>query len=1078
MKYFIQNIKVLPLSLVAPVVLGSMILVSQSTFGQQKKASGKGATTVVVPKTHSSFNTEIEGVVLDAITKKPVLGARVFYKDLASSIAKEDGTFKIKLPNSKVILSVEAPGFKSYEVAVAGRKSIQLVMQAFDGIENTSVMPTGVVSEYYRTDAASSLSLPDSWTAITESPDTYLQGRVAGLNVTRHSGTQNSGAFMALRGLNSLQGTNKPLIVVDGVIYDASIYGISTINNYFENPLSYIDPRDISDITVLKDASAATLYGTKGANGVILITTSRAKELGTKIDFALYGGMNLAPSNLPVMNAANYRTYLNDLMVSQGLSNTQIQAMDFMNDNKATNSNYFNTHNETDWQKKIFSANPLKNMYLRITGGDNIAKYALSMNYLGSKNSLSGSGTEKYSTRFNADLNLSRRLTGAANLSFSYNEADAKDGSLALKTNPMYLALVKAPFLSDYERNTEGVTSPRFTDSDPFNIGNPVVAAQNTKGANRAYRFQGIIDFKYKLSSIFDLGTNLAITFDKITENHFTPDYGLVPDTLKNVLASKQASAQAKKIFNLYNETYLSFNKNYNHLHDLSGRTGLRFIRSVSEQDVLYSYNAAIDEITSVQNTSPLYNNILGGNGSYNWLNTYLNLNYAYAGKYFVSFNAALDGSSRFGKSIESSETVKIGSSSFALMPSITAAWVVSSEKFMANKGLDLLKLRISTGRVGNDDIGNYNFQKYYTAQSLLGNQGIVQSSVANPALKWETVNKFNVGVDLVTFKQRLSLTVDLFNNKTTDMLVMSNAPTTSGLNYLLTNEGAMSTSGVDATLNVKLISKANFSWDLGATIAKASTKVAQLPSAYANSVSPYNGASYLTSVGQAPNLFYGAVAQGVYASDADATQAGLTTLQANGTYKAFKGGDVRFVDVNGDKVIDDKDNQIIGNPNPNFYGGISNRLTYKNWSLDALVSFVSGNDVYNYTRRRLESGSGYENQSNALVGRWRGQGQIADIPRVTYGDPVQNSRFSSRWIEDGSYARLRTVTLAYNFNLNKDFLRYVTVYVTGNNLVTLTKYLGYDPEFSATNTAIGQGVDNMLEPIQKSFYLGIKFGL
>jgi outer membrane receptor protein involved in Fe transport len=382
----------------------------------------------------------------------------------------------------------------------------------------------------------------------------------------------------------------------------------------------------------------------------------------------------------------------------------------------------------------------------------------------------------------------------------------------------------------------------------------------------------------------------------------------------------------------------------------------------------LYSYNSAIDEITSVQNSSPLYNNILGGNGSYNWLNTYLNLNYAYAGKYFVSVNAALDGSSRFGKAIESSEAVKIGTTPFALMPSVTAAWVVSSEKFMANKGIDLLKFRVSTGRVGNDDVGNYNFQKYYTAQSLLGNQGIVQSSVANPALKWETVNKFNVGVDLVTFKQRLSLTVDLFNNKTTDMLVMSKAPAASGLNYLLTNEGAMSTSGLEATLTVKLINKANLKWDLGATIAKLSTTVDQLPSAYANAISPYSGASYLTSVGQAPNLFYGAVAKGVYASDADATQEGLNTLQANGTYKAFKGGDVRFVDVNGDKVIDEKDNQVIGNPNPNFYGGINNRVTYKNWSLDALISFVSGNDVYNYTRRKLESGASYENKSNALI--------------------------------------------------------------------------------------------------------------
>lgn len=1091
MKYFIQNIRVLPQTYIASVLMGGMLLFGQATNAQQKKATknveGNTPSTRQKKVTKVSASSkaiqnvlleQVEGIVVSSSTQKPVSGVRVFYKDLSSSITKEDGTFKLKIPNNQVVIGVEGSGYKSYDVAVKGQKTLRLVVSDFDGVDNTYKLPTKTVSEYYRTDAAGTASLPDSWSAITETPDTYLQGRIAGLQAIRHSGTANAGAFMTIRGYNSIQANNRPLVVMDGVIYDAAVYGESTINNFFDNPFSYIDPRDITNVTVLKDASAAALYGTKAANGVILITTSRAQELGTKIDFSMYGGVNVAPTSLPVMNATNFRTYLNDLMVSAGLSNAQIQAQEYMNDSPSSPTYYAN-HNETDWQKKIYAARPLANMYLRITGGDNIAKYALSMNYLSNKNSLEGSTLEKYSTRFNADLNLTRRLTAAANLSFGYNESDNRDLGLALKTNPIYLSLTKSPFLTDKERSIEGVFSPRFTDSDIFNVGNPAVASQNVIGANRSYRFQGILDFKYKLSSALNLGSNIAVTFDKTTENHFIPSYGLVPDTLSNILAERTASALAKKVFNLYTETYLSFAKTFGHKHDFTGRTGLRFIRSSAEQDMVFSYNAAIDEITFVQRTSPLYNQIKGGIGSYNWLNTYLTLNYGYAGKYFVSLNAALDGSSRFGKQIESSEAVKIGNTSFALMPSATVAWVVSSEKFMANTGIDLLKLRASAGRVGNDDIGNYASQKYFTGQNLLGSQGLVVANVANPGLKWETVTKLNAGLDFVALKQRLSLSVDLFNHKTTDMLVYSKAPSVSGLtSYLLTNEGGMSTSGIDVTLNLNLINKQQLKWDLGLTLAKSETTVDKLPENFVAPAATFTGGSYLTTVGQAPNVFYGVVAKGVYATDGEAAQDGLSSLQANGSYKSFKGGDVRFVDVNGDKIIDEKDNQIIGNPNPDFYGGLNNRISYKNWSLDALVSFVYGNDVYNYTRRKLESGSSYENQTNALVNRWRTQGQMTDIPRVTYGDPLQNSRFSSRWIEDGSYVRLRKMTLAYNFNLNKEYLKYLTIYATANNLVTLTNYLGFDPEFSSTNSLYGQGVDNMLEPMQKSFHLGIKLGL
>lgn len=1068
MKYFIQQyIPTIPKATLATLAICGITLQASVATAQTKPSE--------VVKVQVKYTTEIKGVVISAATKKPVLGARIFYKNMTSSITDEDGTFKLTIPSNGVSVNVECPGYQSIEIPVAKRSNVKIVLQDQTGIDNTYTLPTGVTNINRLVGAASSVSVPDAWTKMIESSDSYLQGKVAGLNVVRHSGTTNIGSFYTLRGLSSLQGTNRPLIVVDNVIYDAGIYGNSLSNNFIDNPLGYIDVRDISNITVLKDASASALFGTKAANGVIMITTSRAKELGTKIDFALTGGVNVAPTNLPVMNAANYRSYLGDVLSSAGYSSAQIEALPYMNDSKS-NADYYTYHNETDWQRKVFANNPLTNMYMRITGGDDIARYALSVNYLSNKTGLVGSTLEKYSTRFNADMNLSRRLTASANLSFAYNEAETKDLGFANKTNPIFLSLVKAPFLTDYRVSNQGVFSPDYADEDVFLVGNPSVATNKTIGGNKGYRFFGVLDFQFALTNSLKAGTNIAVTFDKVKENRFIPGYGLVSDTLKNTLAINQLSSQTKRLFNISNETYLAFNKTFKNVHEVSARAGFRFINSRVEQDKVLAYNSATDQLISVGNGSVLYNNIQGGIGTYNWFNTYLNVNYAFSDKYFLSVNTALDASSRFGK--EATGATKIGETPFASSSSVSAAWLVSSEKFLADGPFDLLKLRYSTGFVGNDDIGNYTYKQYYVGQNLLGLQGIVRGNIANPTLKWERISKQNIGFDLAILNERVGLSVDWFTNKTTDMLIAEQLPTVLGLGYVMTNNAAMSTKGFEATLNLKLINKANLKWDLGFNIAQANTVIDQLPNNNADIVSNYGEGSFITKVGESPNAFYGYVSKGVFASDAAADAEGLSTRLSDGTLKPFKGGDIYFNDVNGDKIIDEKDRTIIGNPTPDFYGGISNRVIYKNWTFDALCSFVSGNEVYNYTRKALESGSNAFNQSQALVNRWRGEGQVTNIPRATYNDPVQNARFSNRWIEDGSYFRVRSLALSYNFNLDKSILKYLTIYASANNVFTFTKYLGYDPEFSSTNAVVGQGVDNSLEPIQKSFHLGVKLGL
>ncbi|MDQ6609281.1 MAG: SusC/RagA family TonB-linked outer membrane protein, partial [Bacteroidota bacterium] len=295
-------------------------------------------------------------------------------------------------------------------------------------------------------------------------------------------------------------------------------------------------------------------------------------------------------------------------------------------------------------------------------------------------------------------------------------------------------------------------------------------------------------------------------------------------------------------------------------------------------------------------------------------------------------------------------------------------------------------------------------------------------------------------------------------------------------MTYALTNSGSMKTTGAEASVTGRIINKSSIKWDLGFTIAHYKSTIISLPNS--SIMTNYAGGTILTSVGNGPNLFYGFKAVGVYGSDAEATAAGLGVLQANGSILPFKGGDLRFEDLNGDKIIDDKDRKIIGDPNPDFFGSITNRVEWKRFALETLFTFSQGNDVYNYTRRQLESELNYNNQTLAVLNRWRNNGQVTNIPRASFGDPTGNSRFSDRWIEDGSYLRLRTVSLSYNLPFRAGFLRYSVLYVTGNNLFTLTNYLGFDPEFSATPNVLGQGVDITSQPQFRSIQAGLRIGL
>jgi TonB-linked SusC/RagA family outer membrane protein len=1017
--------------------------------------------------------SEDQRQVTDAATGKGLSGIRVTYKEYSAAITDSTGAFSLNVPSTKVSIMLEGEGYQTKEIALRGAKNIKagLYEDTYTSFYDVAALPFGARSKTKVPFAATSIQTNGAWGNSLETPSTYLQGKVAGLNAIRRSGTPNIGATLSLRGISSLYASNQPLIIVDGIIFDNSDFSGSIINNHYTDPLSTIDVRDIDNITVIKDGSST--YGTKGANGVIVITTARAKELATRIDFATYAGINFTPKSLPVLNASDYRIYLAEILKSNGMSDASIQALPYMNDNPS-NPEYYKYHNNTDWQKEVLNRSYSKNVYLKVTGGDNIAKYALSLGYMSTGGIIRKTDLTRYNMRFNGDLNLSKRLTATTNLSFAFNEQTLRDQGTATKTNPLFLALVKSPLLREKDVSDKGIESPTLADRDTFNISNPLVITDIGLGVNKNYRFLGSIGFNYEISKSFSLSTTLGVTNNKVRENFFIPRKGVTTDTINTAVAFSRLGSQVTSLFSLYDDSKLSYHKKFGAAHELTSRLGIRYLYSKSESDYGLGFNSAIDELVSIGNGVNALRRIGGSLGESNWLNTYFNTDYSYADKYFVSVNAAMDGSSRFGKNIPGAFT--LNSNNYAVLPSVAAAWLVSSESFMKGSPVDVLKLRASYGLSGNDDIGNYTARQYYVPQNLLGMEGLVRGGFGNEELQWEKVKKLNAGADVAFLNERINFSVDVFKNKTTNMIAYESVPVASGLPYAITNSAGMTTKGIEGSINTRVLNGTSFKWDLGLTIGRSKSTIDRLPSG--DVFTSFAGATYLTRVGNTPNLFYGFRTNGIYTNDVSAGAEGLSIRKADGTLVPFKGGDVRFIDKNSDHVIDDNDRGVIGDPNPDFFGAINTKLEYKRFSLDALFSFVKGNDIYNYTRNQLEAMSGVSNQTEAVLNRWKDNAHQTGIPRAVWGDPSGNARFSDRWIEDGSYFRFRTATLSYSMPFNSKFFKYGVVYVTGNNIFTLTHYKGYDPEFNASESIFGRGIDNALEPQFRSVQLGLRIGL
>ena len=491
----------------------------------------------------------------------------------------------------------------------------------------------------------------------------------------------------------------------------------------------------------------------------------------------------------------------------------------------------------------------------------------------------------------------------------------------------------------------------------------------------------------------------------------------------------------------------------------------------------LLGYNTGNDKQPFLK-SSLTNTNDFGTSDNWNSLAWYAQAEYNYLGRYFLQANLTVEGSSRFGRD---GGDLRVFDAAWGIFPGVQAAWIISNEPWMAKmKAINFLRLSAGFDVSGNDDIDYYAARSFFSASQFLNTiAGISFDGIGNTKIQWETTRRINVGLEANLFNNRLSIGLNGFRSTTDNLLTRQSLGFLSGLNQNWTNDGKLKNIGFDASAAVKVLALKDFQWEVGASVGHYKNEITQLPEGASFIDNEVYGATIRTQVGQAANLFYGHKSLGVFSTTAEADAASLFVLKKNGIDRDYyKAGDIHFADLDGDHQITEADRTIIGDPNPDIYGNIFTTLSYKHLKLDLRFNYSLGNDVYNYQRSQLEGGSRFMNQTTAMLRRWQVEGQVTDIPQITFQDPLGNSRFSDRWIEDGSYLRLKTVTLSYDLPLRSEYLQGLQFWVQANNVFTLSKYLGSDPEFTMTSNVIGQGIDLGQISQSRSFVAGIKIKL
>ncbi|MCB0522517.1 MAG: TonB-dependent receptor [Lewinellaceae bacterium] len=997
----------------------------------------------------TAFAQTINGKVSDA-KGEPLIGATVLVKDTGQgTITDYDGTFTLNEVPVGTILVISYTGFNAIEMPASDNLSVTLE-EGVD-LEEVVVVGYGVVKKSDLTGAVSSLKAEDMNPGANVSVDQMLQGRAAGVQISQSSSEPGGGLSIRVRGSSSINAGNEPLYVIDGFPIDnssnlsgnglagsaeeaAASGGANLANNISpRNPLNSISPSDIESIEILKDASATAIYGSRGANGVILITTKKGSSEKMRVSYNAYGGTQTIANQLDVLSTSEYINYLNAVSADQG------------NGEVFTAADIAAIGAGTDWQDQVYRSAPLYDHNLSLSGGVGKSTIYASLDYFSQDGIVKNTGIKKYIARLNLDTKVGER----ANIGFNINTSLIKDrnGLDGVNTNesagPIYASLLYDPTEPVYDADG------KLTDSENLTVNNPVSLIEGVSSKNQTNRTMANFYINYEilkgLSAKINLGSDIQNSKRDVYVSTLTrrggPQKGVA-----DLTTLERSSYLAEYTMNYTKELNPS-----NRINLLGGITYQKFNYFLFNGNIT---GFPTDELqTNNLGLGDTNNDNLVSNKEDNTLLSYLGrINYTLFNKILLTGSIRADGSSRFGEN-----------NKYGYFPSVALGYKLSEEPFIPNI-FEELKIRASWGQTGNQEIGNYASQLTFGTGNLVVYDGEVTGTVqplriANPDLKWETTTQFNVGLDASILNGRVSATLDYFSKKTTDLLFNLPLPRSSGYASVLTNIGEVSNKGFEVLLNTINISKRNFKWSTSLNFTALQNEVLDLgriDQIVTGNVQA-TGNTAIIKVGEPLAAYYGYVVEGIQ--------------QVGDEHPGFPA----IKDLNGDGAITTADQTIIGDPFPDFTYGISNEIKYKNWGLSFFFQGVQGGDLLNVNVIESMYPSNFRrNRLTEMQDRWTPDNPDAKWPSAVDPNSYQGGKVNTLTLQDASYFRLKNVQLSFDVPLKKkNVISALRLYATGQNLLTFTDYVGFDPEsnsFGRSNVK----VDYSSYPLARTYIVGL----
>ena len=1011
-----------------------------------KKAEKKEEAIVEILK-----QITVSGIVSDE-NGEALPGATIVEKGTTNgTITDIDGRFTLSVEEGAVLL-VSFVGYEPVEVIATSADINVKLLPDYQSLEEVVVVGYGTVKKSDMTGSVVSVKADDINQGVNTSMDQMLKGRAAGVNVVQNSSEPGGGVSISIRGASSFTAGTGPLYVIDGLpINNSALTGGSGASfpssRTPSNPLSAINPADIQSIEILKDASATAIYGSRGANGVIIVTTKKGRSGEMKVAYDGYVGWQNVIQKLDVLTAEEYKQVMNELIADGGGSAEQTVG-DIENGG-------------TDWQDLLYRKNAtVSNHNVSMTGGNDKTNYYAAINYYDQQGVVVSSRFQRYGARLNLNSQVSKKLEAGINLNTSYSKNDmvpAQSFGVNEDNGALYAAYNYDPTLAI--RNDDGT----YQRSPFISIDNPLALAYGKNAEISSYRtlavayadYEILPDWTFKLNIGTDVTNQRKDVYVDRTTNDGRANGGIgsiFQETRSNYLV--EATSTYKKTVGVHDFTVLGGATTQHFFYNGTSMEARNF-----PSDATGTNNMGLGDPTLFQMGSD--------RAGYQLLSYMGRANYSLLDKYLITATLRVDGSSRFGSN-----------NRFGYFPSMAFGWKVKEEAFLSSVDeVSTMKFRASWGQTGNQDIGNYQSLTTFAAGEInVFNVGgtstkistTAPTRIANPDLRWETTEQWNVGLDFGLFKDRIYGSFDYFEKKTFDMLINLPIPTSTGFTTQLRNAGSIQNKGIELSLNTVNIEKTDFSWTTSVNLATVKNKVLDLGGIeqIIEGGAGFSGGFFLTEEGQTMRSFYGYQIDGVWQTDDNFAA----------TKDNVAPGDLKFRDINGDSTVNADDRMILGNSFPDLTYSITNTLEYKNFSLMVFfegiqgVSMLNQNLVDTYFPINLRRNKFAEPYLN----RW-----TEDNPSDTYPSFINPSgqgtkQANSYTIEDASYFRLKTITLSYNL---PDFMKQISsasVYVTASNLWTVTGYSGIDPAVNPNGSALTR-IDYNAYPTAKSFLVGLK---